>query len=143
MLGKKLNLPVFHLDKYFFTSGWKEHYTKDEFKAIATDFALQDMWIIDGNYRASIDTRFERADTIIFLNFPKWKCYPRVFKRVLNRKQPFDKAEGVKEKVDWTLIKWIWNYDADEMRQKVLGYSNTKKVVILKNNTGIKAFLES
>ncbi len=71
-LGKKLNLPVFHLDKYFWTYGWKERYaTKEEFTPIVEGFARQSNWIIDGNYRESLDVRLEKADTIIFLDIPK------------------------------------------------------------------------
>jgi adenylate kinase family enzyme len=141
-LGQKLNLPVFHLDKYYWTTGWKLRYaTKEEFTVVAKDLTNQDKWIIDGNYRTSIDMRFERADTIIFLDFPKWKCLLRVLKRTLNRKQPFDKPEGVKDKVDWALLRWIWIYDVNEMRQRVLKHKDGKQVYIFKNTREVKEFL--
>lgn len=141
-LGKKLNLPVFHLDKYYWDVGWKERYAiKEEFNNVAKGFAEQDKWIIDGNYRGSMDMRFDRAEIIIFLDFPKWRCILRVLKRALNRNQPFDKTEGVKDKVDWFLIKWIWNYPTKVMREKVLKYADKKKVYILKNNKDISDLL--
>lgn len=141
-LGKKLNLPVFHLDKYYWDVGWKERYAiKEEFNNVAKSFAEQDKWIIDGNYRGSMDMRFDRADMIIFLDFPKWRCILRVLKRALNRNQPFDKTEGVKDKVDWFLIKWIWNYPTKVMREKVLKYADKKKVYILKNNKDVSDLL--
>lgn len=141
-LGEKLNLPVFHLDKYYWDVGWKERYaTKEEFNNVAKGFAEQDKWIIDGNYRGSMDMRFDRADMIIFLDFQKWRCILRVLKRAMNRKQPFDKTEGVKNKVDWFLIKWIFNYPTNNMREKVLKYADKKKFYILKNNKDISDFL--
>ena len=141
-LGKKLDLPVFHLDKYYWTLGWKERYaTRGEFDVVVNGFTKQDKWIIDGNYRTSIDMRFDRADAIIFMDVPKWRCLLRVFRRVLNRKQPFDKPEGVKEKVDWFLVRWILNYPTHEMRQRVLRYSDTKKVFVVKNNNEISDLL--
>ena len=137
-LGKKLNLPVFHLDKYYWDVGWKERYaTKEEFNNVARGFAEQDKWIIDGNYRGTMDMRFERADTIIFLDFPKWRCIFRVLKRTLNRKQPFDKTKGVKDKVDWFLIKWIVNYPTDTIREKILAYAGQKAIYVLKNDKEI------
>jgi adenylate kinase family enzyme len=143
-LGKKLNLPVFHLDKYYWDVGWKERYaTKEEFNNVARVFAEQDKWIIDGNYRGTLDFRLERADVIIFLDFPKWRCIWRVVKRAFDRKQPFDKTEGVKEKVDWFLIKWILNYPTDVMRERVLKYVDKKRVYILKNNRDISDLLSS
>lgn len=144
-LGKKLNLPVFHLDKYFWDIGWKKRYeTKEEFRTVVDDFAKQDKWIIDGNYRKiNIDFRFERADTIIFLDFPKWRCLWRAFIRVFDRKQPFDKTEGVKQKIDWALVKWIINYKADEMRERVIKHVNNKNVFIVKNNKEIDDLIDS
>ncbi len=138
-LGKKLNLPVFHLDKYFWNVGWKKRYaTKEEFTAVVDGFAKQDKWIIDGNYRSSnIDFRFERADAIIFIDFPKWRCLWRAFARIFNRKQPFDKPEGVKQKIDWALVKWIINYKTEEMRERVMKHTNNKNVFIVKNNKEI------
>jgi len=142
-LGKKLDLPVFHLDKYFWGIGWKKRYaTKEEFTSVVDGFAKQDKWIIDGNYRSSnIDLRLERADTIIFLDFPKWRCLWRVFTRIFNRKQPFDKTEGVRNKIDWFLIKWIWNYKIAEMRARVAKHKDNKRVFVVRNNREIRKLL--
>jgi adenylate kinase family enzyme len=143
-LGKKLNLPVFHLDKYFWAIGWKKRYEKkEEFTAVVDGFANQDKWIIDGNYRsAHIDLRFERADTIVFLDFPKYRCLWRVFVRVLSTKQPFDKAEGINERVSWDLVKWILNYKTDEMRTKVASYKDSTNVFVARNNREIRDLLQ-
>lgn len=142
-LGKKLNLPVFHLDKYFWAVGWKKRYeTKEEFRSVIDGFAKQDKWIIDGNYRSiNIDFRFDRADTIIFIDFPKWRCLWRAFARIFNRKQPFDKPEGVKQKIDWALVKWIINYQTEEMRERVMKHKDNKNVFVVRNNREINNLL--
>jgi adenylate kinase family enzyme len=143
-LGKKLNLPVYHLDKYFWAIGWKKRYeTQNEFASLVDSFANQDKWIIDGNYRkANIDFRLERADTIIFLDFPKWRCLWRVFVRIFNRKQPFDKTEGVKNKIDWYLVRWIITYNVDEARERVMKHKDNKNVFVVKNNREINNLYE-
>ena len=134
-LGKKINCPVIHLDKYFGDVGWKERYaTKDEFKKIAEGFANTESWIIDGNYRSTIDMRLQRSDTIIFLDFPKWLGLWRSFKRVFNRNQPFDKSEGVKERIDFLHVKYVLTYSTHEMRSLVERYKDTKKVYIATND---------
>ena len=66
-----------------------------------------------------------------------------MFARVFNRKQPFDKTEGVKEKVDWALIKWIVNYKTDEMRERVMKHADNKKVFVFRNNKEIDEFINS
>ncbi|MDB4992562.1 MAG: ATPase [Parcubacteria group bacterium] len=144
-LGKKLNLPVFHLDKYFWDVGWKKRYEiKEEFTAVVNGFANQDKWIIDGNYTSSnLDLRFEKADTIIFLDLPKYRCLWRVFIRVFDRKQPFDKTEGVKQKADWALVQWILTYKTDEIRTRVAKHKKEdKNVFVVRNNREINGLLE-
>lgn len=141
-LGEKLNIQVVHLDKYFWNANWTERYSREDFKKVSDEFTNRDEWIIDGNYRSSIEYRFERADTIIFLDYPKWKSIVRVLKRVLNKNQPFDKSEGAKEKVGWHLIKYILKYPVHEMRERVDKYKNGKNIYIAKNDREINSLLE-
>ena len=92
---------------------------------------------------SNIDLRFERADTIIFLDFPKYRCLWRVFVRVFDRKQPFDKTEGVKQKIDWGLVKWIVSYKVDEMRARVMKHKDNKNIFVVRNNREINDLLLS
>lgn len=143
-LGKKLNLPVHHLDKYFWNSEWQPRYSKTEFKKLVEGFCQNNEWIIDGNYRgANIDFRFEKADTIIWLDFPKWQGVLRAFMRIFKKGQPFDKTEGIKEKIDWKLVLWIMKYNSKELKERIENFKSSKNIVILKNNKEINSFLES
>ena len=142
-LGKKLNYPAIHLDKHFWDVGWKERYSREEFKKIAEEFANTDNWIIDGNYRSTIDMRLERADTIIFLDFPKWLGLWRSFKRVFNRSQPFDKSEGVRERIDFLHVKYVLTYPTHQMRSLVEKYKDTKRIFIARNDKEKEEILNS
>jgi adenylate kinase family enzyme len=133
-LSVKLGIPAIHLDKHFWTKDWVERYSRADFQKVAEDFAKTDSWIIDGNYRSSIDMRFERADVIIFLDYPKYKCIWRAFTRSFSKKAPFDKTEGAKEKFSFFLFRYILRYRTHEMRERVGKYINTKKVFIVKND---------
>ena len=86
--------------------------------------------------------RLERSDTMIFLDFPKWLGLWRSFKRVFNRNQPFDKSEGVKERIDFSHVKYVLTYPTHEMRSLVEKYKNTKRVFILKNDKEKEAMLD-
>ena len=108
---------------------------------MAEEFACGDSWIIDGNYRGSIDARFERADTIIFLDLPKGLGLWRSFKRTFNREQPFDKTEGVKNRVDWAHVRFVLTWPTQEMRDRVEKYRDTKQVLIVKNDREKEALL--
>lgn len=141
-LSKKLNIPAIHLDKHFWNADWTERYSREDFKIVSGEFSNGNEWIIDGNYRSSIEHRFERSDVIIFLDYPKWLSILRVLKRVLNRKQPFDKTEGAKEKVGWHLIKYIIKYPVHEMRERVDRYKDGKKIYFARNDMEVDSILE-
>lgn len=141
-LSKKLNIKAIHLDMYFWNVDWTERYSRADFKKVSDEFSDRDEWIIDGNYRSSIDHRFERSDIIIFLDYPKWRCVWRVCKRVFSGKQPFDKAEGTKEKVGWHLIRYIIKYPTHEMRERVNRYSDGRLVYVAKSDKEIEMIIE-
>lgn len=109
-LSRLLNAPLFHIDKYFFVSGWEER-NYEEFLQIQKGLVNQDSWIIDGNATRSFDIRFSRADTVIYFHFNRILCLWRIFKRLI-RKHPHisDRAEGCTEKLHFHLIKYLWSF---------------------------------
>lgn len=107
-LSDILHLPVLHLDKVFWQPGWKT-LPKEEEQKILEEVAMRDEWIIDGNYKGTMPTRFEAADTIIFLDFSTLLCLHRVIKRYFKYRgttRP-DMTAGCPEKLDWEFISWI------------------------------------
>jgi len=76
-ISRRTGLPVVHLDVLFWRHGWmpaaREEALHDFGAAIAGD-----RWILDGNFLAdqsgAEDDRFDRADTVIFLDLPRKTC---------------------------------------------------------------------
>lgn len=109
-LSKFLKLPLYHLDRYFFVENWAER-NHDEFLKIQKDIVAKDKWIIDGNSLRSLEIRYARADLVLCFIYPCWLCYFRVFKRLFKRNTKIlDRAEGCKERISWSLLKYIWTY---------------------------------
>ena len=110
-LGERLKLPVIHLDKEFWNSGWVET-PCEEWREKQSTLFDGEAWIADGNYIGGMDLRLERADTAIFLDFGRLVCICSVIKRRLkNRgKTRPDMAEGCPEKIDFEFLKWIWQF---------------------------------
>ena len=78
-------LPVIHLDRIFWRSGWQPA-PRDEALAELESALAGDRWIADGNFLDAGDTRFARADTVIFLDLPRALCIWRVlWRRVRDR----------------------------------------------------------
>ncbi len=114
-LGASLNLPVIHLDKLFWHPGWVGTPPTVWTQTVA-ELTSGNEWIIDGNYRGTLDMRLASADTVVFLDLPRLLCSWRVTKRrfqYMNRQRP-DIAKGCQEKVldpnFPKFLRWVWNY---------------------------------
>jgi len=112
-LSEKLKLPLYHLDRYFYTRNWTER-NYQEFLALHAELIKQDRWIIDGNIIKSYETRYKQADIALYFCYPRYKAFWRILKRRFwAHKDPRinDRAEGCPEIIQWRLIKYIWNYE--------------------------------
>jgi adenylate kinase family enzyme len=122
-LGKRLDLPVYHLDQYFWSPGWKAS-SREVFNQRLQQLLETDKWILDGNYRRTIPLRLSCADTAILLDLPRRIAMARVFKRIVtyrNGGRP-DMAEDCPERwFDRDFIRYIWRYHRD-VHPEVLGY---------------------
>lgn len=146
-ISKKLGLPVYHLDVYFWKPGWVES-PDAEWQATQKQMIKNEQWIMDGNYEESLEIRLEACDTVIFLNFSRAICFYRVYKRYFQfkGKTRTDINEGCPERVALPFIQWIWHYprrSAPEIIQKINTVSDKKNVFILKSPKAVKQFLEN
>lgn len=110
-LSRLTGLPLFHLDKYFFTNHWQER-DYEEFLQIQKEFVEQEFWIIDGNATRSLEMRFSRADIVLYFRFNRLLCLWRIFKRLYSKNPHIsDRAEGCKEMVRFRLIRYLWGFN--------------------------------
>lgn len=111
-LKGKLGLPLFHMDKFFFTANWVER-NYDEFLSIQQDIVAHPSWIIDGNAIKSFELRYREADLCLYFNFPRWLCYWRLIKRLfIKNKALDDRAPNCKNRIRLPLLNYLWNYEA-------------------------------
>ena len=146
-LGQKLGLPLIHLDSYYWRSGWVET-PKNDWDTTHQKLLQGDRWIIDGNYRSTMDIRLEAADTIIWLDFPRNLCSWRIIKRYLQYRGNVreDMAAGCRERLTWEFLLYVYNFPRQQ-RPNIIStlnkHQNSKKIVILKNPQQVRTFLET
>ena len=119
---------------------WMQEQVKDFLEA-------RKSWVIDGNYSSCCyEERMKQADRIIFLNFSRWSCLYRAFKRYLiyRGKNRDSTAKGCIEKFDWEFIRWILHDGRTanirkryEKLQKMYPY----KFIVLHNQKELDNFL--
>ncbi|CEK10548.1 GNAT family N-acetyltransferase [Legionella hackeliae] len=110
-LKRKLALPLFHLDKFFFEANWVER-KSNEFLSIQEEIVNQNSWIIDGNSIKSLELRYSKTDICLYFNFPRRLCYWRLLKRFVKPNSILDdRAPGCKNTIRWALLKYLWSYE--------------------------------
>ncbi len=95
-------------------ANWKKR-DRLEFLAIQQALVEEERWIIEGCSIATLETRFARADTVIYLKLPRLLCLYRALKRIFcfDRSIP-DLPEGCSKGVSWTLICYLWNFEKEK-----------------------------
>lgn len=122
-LAKATSLPLIHLDAIYHQEIWSSdpETKKAQWKEKVEDLVKAESWIIDGNYKSTMQIRIEAADTIIFLDYPRylslWRTLLRRWK--FRNKKRVDMPATWKEQISWDFIMLIWNYDK-EQRSNVL-----------------------
>lgn len=117
-LAARTGLPLYHLDKYFFVSGWIER-DAQEFKQIQEQIIMGERWIIDGNSVRTLEDRWSKADLVLYFNYGRFICLIRLLKRLFSKSIVIDdRASGCPEVMRIRLIKYMWTFE-NRVRDKI------------------------
>jgi adenylate kinase family enzyme len=101
-LGPRLGLPVQYLDKLLWLPGWGVR-DRVEADAALQDAVNEERWVLDGCLRGQLPIAVPAADTVIFLDFGRWRCLLRVWARIWKswgQVRP-EMAPDCPEQIDW------------------------------------------
>jgi len=145
-LASKTGLPLIHLDYYHLDSKHDYPHNHDAWNKLVLELAEQDEWIMEGNYGATYNERFNRADTIIYLDCPRRTAIASILKRRIkyHHKPRTEMPEDWKEKFDWGFIKYAWKFpgaSTDKIKAH-LHEQPTNKVVILKSREEAENYIK-
>ena len=137
-----LNLPLYHLDNIF----WKKdrtHINREEFDTKLSELLSKDSWIIDGDYSRTYEIRMQRADTIVFLDYPLEICLKGV-ESIIGKPRP--DIPWKEDVFDSEFKQWIIDWFKNTRPLLLLlieKYKHTKNVVILHNREEGEAFINN
>jgi len=142
-----LKLPLIHLDKHFWKPGW-EMISREEWGGVVSELVRAQEWIMDGNYNNTLEIRLQYADTVLFLDFPRWICMYGVLKRIILNygKVREDMTPGCPERFDMPFLKWCWNFrrhNRPDVLEKLSKYGGDKNVIILTGRKQVRKFMTS
>lgn len=145
-LSARTGLPLVYLDRLYWRPGWKPA-PRDEFRRALDEAVAGERWIVDGNFLSAGDARFERADTVVFLDLPRILCLGRALRRAVRdygRRERGDLPEGCPEGFDWDFYKWIWNWPRDDRPQVIEKLAQTPAPVVhLRSRREVASYVAS
>ncbi len=136
-LSKVSDLPVIHLDSYYWKPGWISC-SNQEFDEILRELLHQEAYIMDGNYSRTIDYRLSFTDTVYFFDFSRYLCLYRIIKRrIMNHGKTREyMGKGCLEGIDYKFMKSVWNFSKNQ-RMQIINlldkYKESKNIVIFRN----------
>jgi adenylate kinase family enzyme len=112
-IGERLDLPVVHLDTFYWSPGWVETEAAC-FRDKIAEAVKGDAWVMDGNYTGShLDLRLSRAHAVIWLDLPRHVYFPSALWRAIKfyGHSRDDIGPGCPERIDVPFLKdWVWTY---------------------------------
>lgn len=72
-LHKRTGLPLYYLDAIWHKPD-KTHIPREEFDVRLQEILSRDHWIIDGNYRRTLESRLKVCDTVFLFDLPVEIC---------------------------------------------------------------------
>jgi len=79
---------------------WQEA-PAEEFRARVAAVSAGDQWIVSGIYSKARDLLWPRADTLIWLDYPLWIVFPRLFRRTVQRIVTQEDLWGTGNRESW------------------------------------------
>lgn len=144
-LSEKTKLPLFLMDAIMWNPGWQYVGDEETVKKLI-EISVKEEWIIEGYISTEARTfLFDRADTIIYLDYPPVVATLRYLKRWWkHRKKPRPELEGSPEKFDWKFLKLVWTKgEAIPLNKFLAQVQDQSKVVRFTNPKQTEAFIKS
>lgn len=138
-LGRKLNLPIYHIDGIHHLENWKARDTKER-DSIILKRANEERWVIDGTYKSTLQERINKADLVIFLDYSTILRLNGILSRYLkNKGKEKPEIPGCKEKMDWNFIKMVlkWRWTKGKEVKKIIMENKDKKILVFKNRRSL------
>ncbi len=139
-LAKKTGLPLVYLDMMYHNAD-KTTVPKEIFLARLAKALAKDEWIIDGNYASTQDMRFERCDTVFFLDYPIELCLAGVEERMGKAREDMPWVENERNE---EFMEFIKKFSVNS-RPKIIGHLekySDREIHVFKDRTEAKKYLD-
>ena len=139
-LGKAIGLPIYHLDAIWHKPD-KTHIPREEFDLRQEEIFATEAWIIDGNYRRTMEMRVNACDTVILFDLPTEVCIEGAMARVGKFRSDMPWIESELDPEFRSEIERFSGKVLPEIYEILERYKNDKKIIIFKSRDNADEFL--
>ena len=140
-LQKCTALPLYYLDAIWHKPD-KTHIPREEFDQRITEIFSEEKWIIDGNYKRTIELRMTQCDTVFLFDLPTEVCLQGVTERI--GKERYD-LPWLETEIDPEFRQFIEDFPKDTLPyiyELIEKYKDEKRVIIFKAREEADGFIE-
>ena len=145
-LGAITGLPVVHMDRERWRPGWDEMPLAEWYPHVDA-LVSQERWIIDGALTDVQDAVFARADVVIFLDCPRWRCLWQIARRHVRyhgRVRP-ELGPGYEHRLASEFLSAVWTYPHDRrpevLERLAVAQTRGARVVVARTRRALAPFL--
>lgn len=141
-LSKKTDIPLFYLDAIWHKPD-KTHIPREEFDSRIKEIFAAEEWIIDGNYKRTVEMRLKQCDTVFLFDLPTEVCIQGARDRIGKKRNDLPWLE---KEPDPEFIKFIEDFPKDTLPyiyELIEKYKNEKDVVIFKSREEADLYIKN
>ena len=144
-LATKIQLPLIHIDEIMWNPGWQYIGDEETVRRIE-EVSEQDGWIIEGYIEKGARVElFNKADTLLYLDYPAWLPALRYIKRWWqHRKDSRPELPGCPETFSFEFLKRVYlKKEVYRLEQLFKDGNYDEKIIHLKSPNETASFLKS
>ena len=138
-LQKHLGLPLYYLDMMYWNAD-RTTVSREELRRRLGEILPQEEWIIDGNYKSTMEMRMAACDTVFFLDYPTEVCLAGIHAR---RGQVRPDMPWVETEEDRDFMDYIRQF-REECRPQILDLLDTysdREITVFRDRAEADAYL--
>lgn len=139
-LSEQVKIPLYYLDMLWHRPD-KTNLTREEFAERLNEILQKDRWIIDGNYRRTLEMRLKNCDTVFLMDFPVETCLSGAQARIGKKREDMP---WIETEFDEEFKQWILDFPKDQLPylyELLEKYQEGRKIIIFKSREEADAYL--
>lgn len=140
-LSKVTALPLYHLDAVWHKPD-KTHIPREEFDKRIRDIFKEDKWIIDGNYKRTVEMRLQQCDTVFLFDLPTEVCLQGATDRI--GKDRYD-LPWLETELDPEFKRFIEDFQKDTLpyiHELLERYKDDKQIVVFRSREEADEYID-